>query len=280
MTYEEIISRLEFKGGELPILSEIHNKYSAKRTVAWEKYLAGDESFREYLEVCSKESGFSVGMLNLYFYILFGEHTYGICKSRDIPEENFFGIMNVYPAVSILNFGKAEEYGFSLPIYRSFLRHYVDAEIFFFVRLEFELCPSPLDFEIEGRKIKKGDTVLNVHIPRDMPFTEELCEESYEKAREFFARHFGLENPVFICHSWMCDPWLEECLSESSTILNFQKKYTILQTDDDSDDAIGWIFGNKLDDINDYAEDTSIRRAAKKKLLAGERIGTALGARL
>ena len=76
------------------------------------------------------------------------------------------------------------------------------------------------------------------------------------------------------------DPWLEECLSENSTILRFQRKYKILEVSDNADSAVGWIFGKKLDDINDYAEDTTIRRAAKKKLLNGERIGTALGARL
>ena len=280
LKYEEIISHLTFTGGELPILSEIHIKYGARKEEAWERYLAGDDSFKEYLDLCADESGFSIGLLNLYFYLLFGEYTYEECKSRGIPDENFLSIMNAYPAVSILNFNQTKEYGFSLPIYRSFLRRYVGAKLFFLERLEFELCESPLDFEIEGRKVSKGETVLNVHIPRDLPFNEEICEKSYARAKEFFRKHYGIETPVFICHSWMCDPWLEECLSESSAILNFQRKFAILQTDDDSDDAIGWIFGKKLDNINDYAEDTTIRRAAKKKLLEGERIGTALGARL
>ena len=280
MTYEEIISRLDFRGGELPILSELHKKYGPQRKLAWKKYSEGDEAFLAFLEECERERGTEMGYLVLYFYLLFGEHTYEICKKRGIPEKNFIWLMSAYPAVSIINHGQTGKYGLGLPIYRSFMRRYVEAVIFFLVRLEFEVISSPLDFELEGRKIKKGETVLNVHIPRDMPLTEELCEESYRQAKEFFRRHFDIVDPVFVCESWLCDPWLEECLKESSSILNFQRKFKILETTDDADDAIGWIFGKKLDNINDYPEDTTIRRAAKRKLLAGERIGTALGARL
>ena len=96
----------------------------------------------------------------------------------------------------------------------------------------------------------------------------------------FFKKHFDIDSPVFICESWLLDPWLEECLKEGSSILSFRRKFKILEVTDDADDAIGWIFGKKLDNIEDYAEDTTIRRAAKKKLLSGERIGTALGTRL
>ncbi len=280
MNYEQIMSRLKFSGGEEEILSKIREKFKSESDVAWKRYLEGDESFRLYLEECSRESGFSAGMLNLYFYILFGEHTYEECKSHDISDDIFFGIMNVYPAVSVLNFKQANEYGFSLPVYRTFLRRYVGATIYFFERLEFEICPSPLDFEIEGRKVNKGDTVLSIHIPRSLPLTEELCEKSYALAKEFFAKHYKLENPVFICHSWLMDPWLEECLKPESAILNFRKKFKILEVDNDPDNVIGWVFEKKLDNIEDYPEDTSLRRATKKKLLAGERIGVAYGARL
>lgn len=280
MTYEEIVSRLDFRGGELPILSELHKKYDPQKELAWKRYCEGDDSFKAYLDECSEKSGFSVGMLNLYFYILFGEHTYEICMSRNIPEENFLWIMRAYAAVSIVNHEKTGEHGLGLPIYRSFMRRYVEAVIFKLGRLEFEVSQSPIAFEIDGRKIAKGDTVLSVHIPKDAAFNEELCEDSYRRAKVFFKKHFDIDSPVFICESWLLDPWLEECLKEGSSILSFRRKFKILEVTDDADDAIGWIFGKKLDNIEDYAEDTTIRRAAKKKLLSGERIGTALGTRL
>ena len=280
MNYENFLNELDLNNDELALLSTAHSKCLNDVVQAREYYDKGDEAFGEYLATLSEKKGIDVNILNLYLYLRFCENTYEICASRGISDEDFLEMMSCWRIVSDICYERTGHYGVAQAVYRSWQRRFVNATIFRLGRLEFETIASQWDFEVGGISIKKGDTCISVHIPRNDSFDEEACEAAYERARIFFRKHFGLENVVFVCESWLMDPWLEECLKESSTILSFQKKFKILEVADRPDIAIGWIFGKKLDDINDYAEDTSIRRAAKKKLLAGERIGTALGARL
>ena len=145
--------------------------------------------------------------------------------------------------------------------------------------------PAPCDIEVDGKSVKEGETCISVHIPRFDSFEEEACEASYARAREFFKKFYNMDNIIFICHSWMLYPWLCEVLRETSTIARFQKKFKIIQVDE-SDAGIGWIFGSgaglgkKVESIEEYPEDNSLRRAAKQRLREGKKLGAGLGARL
>ena len=280
MKYENFISKLGFCDEELSALAEADAKCSDVISEAREFYDKGDEAFGEYVASLSEKRGIEVNMLTLYIYLRFCENTYEICRSRNISDDDFLEMMECWKIVSDITRERTGHYGVAQAVYRSWQRRFVDATIFRLGRLEFETISSLWSFEVDGIEVREGDPCISVHIPRKDKFDEASCEASYARAREFFKKHYNLENVVFVCQSWLMDPWLEECLKLDSTILNFQKKYKILEVEDKADVAIGWIFGKKCEDINDYPEDTTIRRAAKKKLLAGERIGTALGARL
>ena len=281
MKYDDFIGKLGFCEEEMSLLSYAQKKCPAEIiSEARTFYNKGDEAFGEYLISLSERLGVDINILNLHIYLCFTENTYELCKARGISDENFLEAMSCWKIVSDICHERTGGYGVAQAVYRSWQRRFVDATIFRLGRLEFETVASTLNFEIDGIEIREGDPVISVHIPRKDRFDEASCEAAYERARKFFKKHFDMDKIVFICHSWLMDPWLCDALAETSTIVNFQKKYKILEVDDNAASAIGWIFGKKLDDINDYPEDTTIRRAAKRKLLAGERIGTALGARL
>ena len=281
MKYDDFIGRLGFCGEELSLLAEAREKCSEETlSEARTFYDKGDEAFGGYLTALSEKLGVDVNILTLYIYLRFSENTYELCKAHGISDEDFLEMMTCWKIVSDICRERTGGYGVAQAVYRSWQRRFVDATIFKLGRLEFETVTSKWNFEVGGIEVREGDPVISVHIPRKAGFDEAACEASYERARKFFKKHYGLSSVVFICESWLIDPWLEECLSDDSTILNFQRKYKKLEVSDAPDIAIGWIFGKKLDNINDYPEDTTIRRAAKRKLLAGERIGVALGARL
>ncbi len=281
MKYDDFIGKLGFCEEEISLLADAREKCSEETlSEARTFYDKGDEAFGEYLAALSEKLGVDINILTLYIYLRFSENTYKLFKAHGISDEDFFESMACWKIVSDITFERTGHYGVAQTVYRSWQRRCVDATIFRLGRLEFETIPSRWNFEVDGVTLREGETCISVHIPRKDKFDEASCEAAYERARKFFKKHFNMDKVVFICHSWLMDPWLCDTLPETSTIVNFQKKYKIIEVDDNVNSAIGWIFGKKPDDINDYPEDTTIRRAAKKKLLAGERIGTALGARL
>lgn len=280
MKYEDFLPNLGFCEEELSLLAEADEKCRGDVSQARKVYDEGDEAFAEYLIKLSEAREIDINILNLYLYLRFSEDTYKIFKAHGISDEDFFESMACWKIVSDITFERTGHYGVAQTTYRSWQRRCVNATIFRLGRLEFETITSRWNVDADGITLREGEPCLSVHIPRRDKFDEASCEAAYDRARKFFKKHFNMDKIVFLCHSWLMDPWLCEALSETSTIVNFQKKYTIFEVDDNADSAIGWIFGKKLDNIEDYAEDTTIRRAAKKKLLSGERIGTAYGARL
>lgn len=128
-----------------------------------------------------------------------------------------------------------------------------------------------LEFEM------KGD-ILSVHIPSDAVMTREALDESYGRAKEFFAKFFpGFNYESIQCGTWLLSPVLRQLLPEGSRILNFQADYEITSVNPDAQDCMGWVFKRKYPDYESLPEETSLQRAIKKRLLSGGQIGAAAG---
>ena len=144
-------------------------------------------------------------------------------------------------------------------------------------------------FEFEIRTLESGEDagfpgeadipVVAVHIPAGSVMTRENLNDAYAKARAFFTKYFpGHEYKNFYCGSWLLSPALREMLGPGSKILEFQSDFRITRYESESESCVYSLFKKRsLDDLNDFPEDTSLRRAAKKRLLAGGHIGTAYG---
>ena len=145
-----------------------------------------------------------------------------------------------------------------------------------------------LEFETllldEGAEVGlPGETnvpVLSVHIPSDAVMTREALDESYQTALQFFPKYYpDFKFKRFHCSTWLLAPALRELLQAGSRILNFQDDYCLTDIDEDDKGHMFWIF-NIRGAAPDYAalpEDTALRRAAKRHLMAGGRIGAASG---
>lgn len=132
-----------------------------------------------------------------------------------------------------------------------------------------------LEFEIKN---KDGKDMLSVHIPSDAVMTKEALDASYKWATEFFEEYFAdYDYEGMYCDTWLLAPPLRDFLPENSKILNFMADYEILSTNPDSDSYKMWVYWKDYPDIASLPEDTSLHRAIKKHLLAGGKIGTALG---
>ncbi len=98
-------------------------------------------------------------------------------------------------------------------------------QIFRFGRLQFSLFPS--EFDIKEICVKKGQPVLEVHIPSGEPLIYEECEKSFIKAKTFFKEKLPEFNKDYcICHSWLLDEGLLSILGEKSNVAKFQTFFT------------------------------------------------------
>jgi len=130
--------------------------------------------------------------------------------------------------------------------------------------------------------LQKNDPILEVHIPRGGGLTPGECRSSYEYARAFYRKYFPeLRFKGFTCGSWLMSPALKTLLPPTSNIIKFQNEYIILNLLD-SEDYFEYVFGGsmKARPAADLPEDTSLRRAVKKHLLAGGHIYGAEGVML
>ena len=149
-------------------------------------------------------------------------------------------------------------------------------------RLQFEIVEFDGEYEKNGKKLKKGDKVVNVHIPRTLtPLDKESRDDAYSQAAEFFKDMTDGAPIAFVCSSWLLYPEAEKILPAHSNIRGFMEDYDIIRSkvDEEGDYHNMWrLFDMDFTgDFNDYPEDSSLRRAYKKFLLDGNRTGSGYG---
>lgn len=135
-------------------------------------------------------------------------------------------------------------------------------------RLQFELHQptSP----VPG--VEPGEWVLGVHIPETGPLTPAAVDESFERAREFFPKHF----PEFAVKtatlsSWLIDPYLLDHLPQDSNMVRFGRRFTPYgEPKDSQDSAIFFTFrSHELENLDDFPRDTTLQRLVLGRIEAG-----------
>ena len=149
-------------------------------------------------------------------------------------------------------------------------------------RLQFEIVEFDGEYEKNGKALKKGDKVINVHIPRTLtPLDKESRDDAYSQAAEFFRDMTDGAPIAFVCSSWLLYPEAEKILPAHSNIRGFMADYDMIRSKTNGEGEYGdmWrLFDMDFTgDLNDYPEDSSLRRAYKKFLLDGNRTGSGYG---
>lgn len=134
-----------------------------------------------------------------------------------------------------------------------------------------------LEYEMD----RGGDkTVIELHIPSDADFSPGAVERSLEEAKEFFRKYFPeIGTAEYCCHSWLLDGRLREMLKEGSNIIDFQRRFEIVEAGEESTEFIEWVFERDASDTDyeGFPENTSLQRKLKKLLLSGGKLRNAYG---
>lgn len=144
-------------------------------------------------------------------------------------------------------------------------------------RLQYEYGTFPYD-DRDG--IRKNARIVQCHIPSSGPLTDELVTDSLARAKAFFPDDLiGGRLPVY-CSSWLIYPPLVGIFPEGSNLRRFAERFTVVDAIPRPENGDFWrIFNFPYDPekLADAPEDTSLRRAVKAFLLAGNCLGAGKG---
>ena len=126
---------------------------------------------------------------------------------------------------------------------------------------------------------RRGDATLGVHIPATGPLTPEACDESFAMAKAFVPEHFPEhEFRVATCTSWLLDDQLAEFLRADSNIVQFQRRFTVVDgANDDGRDTLLFVFDRVPDSVEELPQRTTLERAIVQHLRGGGRWRTRTG---
>lgn len=250
--------------------SEILNIYKKNKNCDFTRLLGK-------ISELSRRSGISVFQGHQILLICMSEHLKNLYKQKGYTDEMWkcsmydlkYKLIECYKVKGIWgNFVADWETGF------------FDLTRFAFGRLQFELDQFEKEiFTKNGITIRKGDPVINVHIPRTQtPLDRQSCRVSYEEALNFFKPVFKGFPEVFVIYSWLLYPGYRKLLSEKSNIYRFATDYSVLyvtENENPSDNMWRLFDMEWTGDINDYPGDTSFRRNMKQYLKEGGKLGSA-----
>lgn len=225
-------------------------------------------------EIAGRETGELICVL---IYMIAAGVTHERYRTKGIPDSIFYNTFNCLPEKMETNMYYFGNWGY--PCYRWPLGH-LSMRIFRLERLGFEMnthSGAPIVYQGETI-IADGDDYIGVHISDREKFTHELCLKSYAEARKLFSTYFPDFKPkYFRTTTWLLCPRLKELLPETSNILKFQSDFTIYDSYDDDKEVLARVFGGVKENLDDYPQDTTLRKKIIERFKAGKHLGRGSG---
>ena len=126
-----------------------------------------------------------------------------------------------------------------------------------------------LDRSEWGPCLRRGDGVLDMHIPAGGGMTWEACADSFRRALAFFP-HYHPDLPFVgvVVSTWFMDPQLAEVLPQTANPLRLQRA-TYMYPPPPAPGGMWFIFQQSTDDPAKLPRDSSLRRALAAFLETG-----------
>ena len=148
-------------------------------------------------------------------------------------------------------------------------RKMLDGTLWSAGRLQFGLGSSPVD--IPSKEVKKGDKVLQLHIPAGQKLGFEDCIASINRAISITEKSYpDFEYKYITILSWVLDNSVKDLLGEGSNVLKFATLFEIV-ANSKSDSIIRFVFGGGAtrEDLPGITPNGRFQTALKESALAG-----------
>ncbi len=226
------------------------------------------------METLAEKHGVSPYETQFLAFVLLSEPLLGRYREAGIPEEIWVDSMTDLRC----KLTECEKmYGVEGSFVACWFCRFFDMTRFALGRLQFETAEMPRDYVPGG--LKKGETVINVHIPSRGKLPHEAVLDSYRRAWEFYPQYRRNGLLPIICFSWLLYPRHAEFLPPSSNILAFANDYTILDwgESEEFDDAWRIYYRDAGRPPEELPTDTPLRAAYTAWLRKGGRSGVGSG---
>ena len=141
-------------------------------------------------------------------------------------------------------------------------------------RLQYE--KRGIDFDYGDIK-KKGDEVVNIHIPSAGPLTPESVKESLKTAYNFFGPNYG-DRLIFMCHSWLLYTPTANLYPNDSNMRKFYDVFEIIHNQEEPNDYDLWrVFYVNTKDYKTLPHETRLQSSFYDYLNAGNHFGNGFG---
>lgn len=152
---------------------------------------------------------------------------------------------------------------FALEWYRLFCK----CRVFALGRLQYELYNAPTDYK---DVIKKGEPILNCHIPGGSKLSDSDVEKSLKLAKDFFNK----EPLILTCHSWLLYPPYEELYG--ANMRAFYDRWDIVRIDEGDWDFWRVFYKDRIDDVKEEELQTSLQKKLYSFIKNGGKMGAGL----
>ena len=211
---------------------------------------------------------------NLLYSLYFLEDMQRLYKERNIPEEILLDTAYDIVRWTQIWYEINGKLGLDL---MGWISAHLSAKLFKLGRLQFDFGEFGKDYKEQG--IAKGEKRIGVHIPAEGPLTPELCDESFNQAKEFFRKYYPeYEYKYFTCYSWLLDETLDKYSNENSNITKFRRRFTPIDGYV-GDDILKYVFrwDVRRCDLDSFTPSGRFAEAIKNAALAGEEFHSRLG---
>ncbi len=211
---------------------------------------------------------------NLVKFLCLCEKLHERYKNKGIPEEIFKATVSDVLNWTRVYYEHTKEVGIASA---EWFTNHLGFKLFKIGRLQFAMDKAHEDIPRLG--VKKGDSVLAVHIPSGEPLVIEKCLDSIDNARQFFKKYFpDFDYKCFTCHSWLLDDTLLNLLDESSNIIKFQRLFTEfakIKSDAVLRYTVSWYA--KRESIDEFTYASSLARKVAEAVKGGMEFYETLG---
>lgn len=130
----------------------------------------------------------------------------------------------------------------------------------------------------DGFSVKKGDPVINMHIPSSGPLDSVLAEASLARAAEFYRNRFPDGTVPFVMESWLLDPDLMKMLPQGN-IRQFVERFHLVSGEKGEIFEDGWrVFGAEWKkNPAELPRTTRLQTAIADYLTSGGQLGLGYG---
>lgn len=109
---------------------------------------------------------------------------------------------------------------------------------------------------------------IKIHIPAGKNLDINEVKKAIQNSRELLKKHYNIENPKYICESWLLSKEISKMLDENSNIKKFQELFEIQSSKNGIDDVLNFVFNlKKCDNYNELPETTRLQKSIKEFLI-------------